>query len=105
MPLQMYQRMSQATTNESGRSDKANVSGKTNDATGEADMTEFLEIVADGEDAEALADTEGTKKYDPFGEKIYALKDKLEITSNDSSVYLLENATEEEYKSLRIKKR
>ncbi len=85
-------------SNESGSSDKANVSGKSNVSTGEADMTEFLEIVADGEDAEALADTEGSKKYDPFGAKIYALKDKLEITSNDSSVYLLENATEEEYK-------
>lgn len=83
---------------EANTANTTNASAKTNDATGEADMTEFLEIVADGEDAEALADTEGTKKYDPFGAKIYALKDKLEITSDDSSVYLLENATEEEYK-------
>ena len=83
---------------EANTANTTNASAKTNDATGEADMTEFLEIVADGEDAEALADTEGAKKYDPFGAKIYALKDKLEITSNDSSVYLLENATEEEYK-------
>lgn len=83
---------------EANTANTTNASAKTNDATGEADMTEFLEIVADGEDAEALADTEGSKKYDPFGAKIYALKDKLEITSNDSSVYLLENATEEEYK-------
>ncbi len=86
-----------ADSSDSTEANTTNASAKTNDATGEADMTEFLEIVADGEDAEALADTEGTK-YDPFGAKIYALKDKLEITSNDSSVYLLENATEEEYK-------
>lgn len=83
---------------EANTANTTNASAKTNDATGEADMTEFLEMVADGEDAEALADTEGAKKYDPFGAKIYALKDKLEITSDDSSVYLLENATEEEYK-------